>query len=80
MTQDRGTIINEDMQYTQSRNTALRLSLKAYLIHQTECWRGSLSCFSHLLLEARTSTRQKQRDAITNMGNDGTLHTSYVQH
>lgn len=61
----------------QFKKNAVRSSRKAYLIHQTESWRVSSFCFSHWLLEARTSTRQKQWDTISNKENDGTLHTSY---
>ena len=70
--------ICKDVQYIQGRNIVLItiLSLKAYLIHQTDCWRVSLSCSSRWLLEARTSTRQKRKDTVTNK-NEG-RHTSHI--
>ena len=70
--------ICKDVQYIQGRNIVWVFisSLKAYLIHQTDCWRVSLSCSSRWLLEARTSTRQKRKDTITNK-NKG-RHTSHI--
>lgn len=35
-------------------------NLKAYLFHQTDCWRVSLSCSSRWLLEVRTSTKEER--------------------
>lgn len=66
------------MQYIQGRNIVLVSisSLKAYLIHQTDCWRVSLSCSFRWLLEVRTSTRQKRKDTVTNK-NEG-WHTSHI--